>query len=186
MPLNLRKLNDKVKELEDEREDLEDEAEIEFEDEEEDTSNLMSDIYRRSEETAWHRWSTELEPHTEEDEFWKRHKNLIRSINKFAPLSYIVDKRVLNLIDLRLLKLRMLENIGLRYDAEEESLKILGTLQLTRGIRGFFTKALITQRRILYQGIASRRKESEGGGWFGTLLRRKKPEKIEAEEEVMI
>jgi len=184
--LNLRKLNDKVKELEEEREELEDEAEIEFEDEE-DTSNLMSDIYRRSEKTAWHRWSTELEPHTEEDEFWKRHKNLIRSINKFAPLSYIVDKRVLNLIDLRLLKLRMLENIGLRYDAEEESLKILGTLQLTRGIRGFFTTALITQRRILYQGVVSGRRESGGGGGFlSTLFRRKKPEKVEAEEEVMI
>jgi len=179
----LEKLRRRREEMEEEAEEIEDAVEDYDIDEEEEVSRLMADLYRRSEETAFHRWSTEIEPHLEEKEFLERHRNFIRAINKFAPLSYITDNKILLLNSIRRLKIRMLERVGLYDEAEAESLKILASYQESRGVRGFFTKALITQRRILHQYTGRMEGEREKKSTFGLLFRKRPPQPAYYEEE---
>ena len=180
----LEKLRMRREELEKEAEEVEDIADDYDIDEEEEVSRLMADLYRRSEETAFHRWSTEIEPHLEEKEFLERHRNFIRAINKFAPLAYITDPKIFLLNNIRRLKIRMLERIGLYDEAEAESLKILASYQESRGHKGFFTKALITQRRILHQYTGRLGGEGEKKSTFGLLFRKRPPQQTYHEEEL--
>lgn len=136
------------------------------------------DLYAKSPDVAYHRWSTELEPQLEPDEnFGRKHRNLIRPINKFAPLSYITDRRMHTINDLRRLKTILLEKCNLSEAAERESLKIIAFYQESRGDRGFYSRLQVTRHEITEERGGTKARTT--GGLF-----KKKPA-VREEEDVI-
>lgn len=103
----------------------------------------------RSDQTAFMRWSTELEEDQQvtDRELLKKHRPRILDINKFLPLSNIRDKKTIKLFRLRRLNMDLAWEQGLDDLAVETALDNLADYQTTRGQKGFYQKALITQRR---------------------------------------
>lgn len=102
-----------------------------------------------SDQTAFMRWSTELEQSNElvDPEFLKTNKYRVMDINKFLPLSFIKNPRNIPLFRLRRMNMTHEKDAGLFENAAETVLDNLADYQTTRGINGNFQKALITQRR---------------------------------------
>jgi len=103
-----------------------------------------------SEETKYIRWGTQIEKDdTINEAFIDRHPNLVRSINKYMPLAnYGKHDRIQKQIErLRRMEVSMMEDCGLLNDAEEITIDTLGDAQFSRGVDGFYTKELNTQRQ---------------------------------------
>jgi len=135
-----------------------------------------------SDNTAFMRWSTELEktPEVINNEFLKRNKHRIIDINKFLPLSNITNPRLIKLSRLRRMNMQLSNDAGLTDLADETTLDNLADYQMSRGQQGFYQKALITQRRE-WKESSDREKKT---GLLKNLLRGKKEqEEIETMEE---
>lgn len=135
-----------------------------------------------SDNTAFMRWSTELEktPDVVNNDFLKRNKHRIIDINKFLPLSNITNPRLIKLSRLRRMNMQLSQDAGLTDLAEETTLDNLADYQMSRGQQGFYQKALITQRRE-WKESSDREKKT---GLLKNILRGKKEqEEIETMEE---
>ena len=102
-----------------------------------------------SDQTAFMRWSTEIEQSNNliDNNFLKQNKYRILDINKFLPLSFIKNPRNIPLFRLRRINMTHEKDAGLYENAAETVLDNLADYQTTRGVDGNFQKALITQRR---------------------------------------
>ena len=102
-----------------------------------------------SDQTAFMRWSTELEKKDRlvDDDFLHNNQHRIIDLDKFLPLSFIDDPRSIKLFRLRRMNITLAKDAGLIDLADETTLDNLADYQTTRGVRGNYQKALITQRR---------------------------------------
>jgi len=135
-----------------------------------------------SDQTAFMRWSTELEKVHDiiDKEFLIRNKHRIMDINKILPLSFIENPRSLQLFRLRRINIGLSTDAGLLDLADETTLDNLADYQTTRGIRGNYQKALITQRRE----FKDNRMEEKKAGLLDRLLRGKQEQEPQRLEEV--
>jgi len=105
-----------------------------------------------SEQTAYMRWSTELEQDPRgltDQKFMERHKARIIDINKFLPMSNITNPYSIKIFRLRRMIIDLAKEAGLQELAEETALDNLADYNTTRGQHGFLQKAMITQRQEL-------------------------------------
>jgi len=108
-----------------------------------------------SEQTAYMRWSTELEQDPTgltDQKFMQRHKARIIDINKFLPMSNITNPYSIKIFRLRRMIIDLAKEAGLEELAEETALDNLADYNTTRGQHGFLQKAMITQRQELDNG----------------------------------
>lgn len=124
-----------------------------------------------SDNTAFMRWSTEIEQQDElvDKPFLHRHRHRVLSINKFTPLAFYKDEREIRLRKLRNINITLAKNAGLEETAEETALDNIDDAQTSRGWKGEYQRALITQRHEIRE-----EKESKVGRFSG--LFGKKPE----------
>lgn len=127
-----------------------------------------------SDNTAFMRWSTELEQQDvlSDKDYIKRHRHRIMSLNKFPALAFYTDSRQLLLRKLRNVVITLSKNAGLEETAEEAALDNNDDAQMTRGWNGNYSKVLITQRHELkeesmeekvgrFSGLFGKKKEEE-------------------------
>lgn len=121
-----------------------------------------------SDQTAFMRWSTEIEPDRNivDDEFIKRYLPMILDNNKFLSLSNIQNPRSIKLYHLRRNLMRMAWDNGLVDTAIETALSNVADYNTTRGQNGFYQKALITQRREWEDKTQEQKKQ----GLFSRLI----------------
>lgn len=121
-----------------------------------------------SDQTAFMRWSTEIEKVDKiiDDDFLEENRHRVMDINKILPLSFIEDKRSVKLFRLRRMLIDRCKDAGLLDLADETVLDNLADYQTTRGIRGNYQNALITQRREWQDKSEANRKE----GFVNRLL----------------
>ena len=102
-----------------------------------------------SDQTAFMRWSTELEKieHIIDNDFLEHNRHRVMDINKILPLSFIDNPKSIKLFRLRRMNIGLAKDAGLIDLADETTLDNLADYQTTRGIRGNYQNALITQRR---------------------------------------
>jgi len=135
-----------------------------------------------SDNTAFMRWSTELEktPQVIDNKFLERNRHRIIDINKFLPLSNITNPRMIKLSRLRRMNMQLSQDAGLNDLAEETTLDNVADYQMSRGNQGFYQKALITQRREWKDSSSQEQKT----GMLKNLIRGKKQqEKAESIED---
>jgi len=137
------------------------------------------DAIGASDTTQFMRMQTEIEKKDNliDDIFIKKHKSRIIACNKFAPLSNIQNPKQIQIQRLRNIKIDLLEAAGLYDVAERTALDSVSDFQISRGIGGFYQKALITQR---YEMKDDARKDNKSR--LGGLFRRDEPEP-EGEEQ---
>ena len=137
------------------------------------------DAIGSSDTTQFMRMQTEIEKKDNliDDKFIIKHKSRIIACNKFAPLSNISNPKQIQIQRLRNIKIDLLEAAGLYDVAERTALDSVSDFQISRGMGGFYQKALITQRYEM-KDDARKDKASRLGGMF----RRKEPE-LEEESE---
>ena len=133
-----------------------------------------------SDNTSFLRMQTQIEKKDKliDDDFFRRHPARIISCDKFAPLANIQDYTQIELDRVRRLKIDLLEEAGLYEDAEKAALDNIADFQDTRGYKGFFQQAQITERHILKQSTDTR---LDKAGRFSNVFKRKKPEEEEQE-----
>ena len=131
------------------------------------------DAIGASDTTQFMRMQTEIEKKDDliDKDFIIRHKSRIIACNKFAPLSNISNPKQIQIQRLRNIKIDLLEAAGLYDVAERTALDSVSDFQISRGMGGFYQKALITQRYEM-KDEARKDKASRLGGMF----RRKEPE----------
>ena len=127
-----------------------------------------------SDQTAFMRWSTELEKVHDiiDKEFLVRNRHRVMDINKILPLAFIENPKSLQLFRLRRINIGLSTDAGLVDLADETTLDNLADYQTTRGIRGNYQKALITQRREFKDNNIDDKKS----GLLNRLLRGKQDE----------
>jgi len=101
-----------------------------------------------SDNTAYMRWSTEIEPKKDviDSDFMRRNSNYIIMADKFAPLANFNDPRLIQLHKLKMINLTLEMNAGLKDSAELTVISAIDDIQVSRGDKGFYQRALITQR----------------------------------------
>jgi len=122
-----------------------------------------------SDNTAFMHWSTELE-HNEDimnRRFLQRNRHRVGDINKILALSNITSPRTIKLAHLRRMNMTLAKDAGLEELADETMLDNIADYQTSRGIEGFYQKALITQRRELLDN----QKKEEKKGLLKSLFR---------------
>lgn len=129
--------------------------------------------------TAFLRMQTELEPRKNlvDGDFFQRHRSRIIAFDKFAPLSNIADKRLLQIDRMRRKIIDLEEEAGLFDEAETDALDNVADFQISRGFGGFFQKAQITQRHE----IREETKQDKSARWGG-LFKRKNEEPGQGED----
>ena len=134
-----------------------------------------------SDQTAFMRWSTELEkqPGTIDEDFIKNNIHRIIDINKFLPLSFIDNPKSIKLFRLRRMNITMAKDAHLIDLADETTLDNLADYQTTRGIRGNYQKALITQRREWQDKTDIEKKKSLIGGLIRGRAEQQKQDNME-------
>ena len=127
-----------------------------------------------SDNTAFMRWSTELEEihNVIDGDFLAENRHRVGDLNKFLPLSNIVNPHMIKLLRLRRMNMGMAKDAGLMDVADETMLDNLADCQTSRGIAGFYQNALITQKREWLD----KSKEKEKGGIIKSLVRGKRDE----------
>ena len=135
-----------------------------------------------SDQTAFMRWSTELEKVHDiiDKEFLVRNRHRVMDINKILPLAFIENPRSLQLFRLRRINIGLSTDANLMDLADETTLDNLADYQTTRGIRGNYQKALITQRREFKDNNLENKRQ----GLLNKLLRGKQDEQPDSLEEV--
>lgn len=115
-----------------------------------------------SDNTAFMRWSTEMEetPRVIDKNFLEENRHRVGDINKFLPLSNIVNPHMIKLLRLRRMNMSMAKDAGLLDVADETMLDNLADCQTSRGLGGFYQNALITQKREWLDKSTDKEKES--------------------------
>ena len=128
-----------------------------------------------SDNTAYMKWSTELEPKKDvmDGEFMNRNRNLILFADKFAPLANFTEPRLMQLHKLKQLNMILAQSAGLDSTAEETVISAIDDIQVSRGDHGFYQRALITQRHELQQEEHSDTQKKVG--FFNKLFSKKEP-----------
>lgn len=136
------------------------------------TTSYEKQIIREpiSDQTAYMRWSTELEKihHIIDNDFLQNNKHRIIDINKILPLSFIENPRAIKLFHLRRMNIELAKDAGLYDLADTTVMDNLADYQTTRGTHGNYQKALITTRREWEDKTKSQEKK----GIFGRLMRK--------------
>ena len=127
-----------------------------------------------SDQTAFIRWSTEIEKvdNIIDDKFLARNRYRVIDINKILPLGFIDNPKSIKLFRLRRMNMGHEKDAGLFDLAEETVMDNLADYQTTRGIRGNYQNALITQRREW----RDRTENASKKGLFGRLIRSRNDE----------
>lgn len=101
-----------------------------------------------SDNTAYMRWATELEKKEDivDKEFLSRNKRLAINVNKFPALAFYESHQERRLRYLRNINLILAQNAGLDDVADETIYANIDDIQVSRGWKGNFTKALQTWR----------------------------------------
>lgn len=125
-----------------------------------------------SDNTAFMRWSTELEEihNVIDKDFLRDNRHRVGDLNKFLPLSNITNPHMIKLLRLRRMNMSMAKDAGLMDVADETMLDNLADCQTSRGIAGFYQNALITQKREWLD----KSKEHEQQSLIKNLVRGKK------------
>ena len=128
-----------------------------------------------SDNTAFARMQTELETDRKglvDRGMIAKHRPRVLSLNKFAPLANIgTNSKQVQIDRIRRCKIDLLMEAGLEDDAVETALDNIADLQLSRGIKGFYQKAMITQRHEFKEDMKDERKRK-----FGSFFRRSQEE----------
>lgn len=131
-----------------------------------------------SDNTAFMRMQVQLEKNDIIDkDFYERFAPRIIQLDKFAALSN-ADKQQKQIERIRTIKMDFLEDAGLYDEAIKSSLDSVRDHQNLRGYKGFFQKAIITERHEIKQDKQAAAKMSRFSGLFG-----RKQKEIDAEEE---
>lgn len=134
-----------------------------------------------SDNTAFMRWSTEVEEEKtlSNADYITRHRHRLMSLNKFPALAFYTDQRQLLLRKLRNIGITLCKNAGLEETAEETALDNIDDAQMTRGWQGNYSKVLITQRHELKE-----ERIEEKAGRFSGLFGKKKEEEQQTTNDV--
>jgi len=102
-----------------------------------------------SDNTAYMKWSTEIEPKQNiiSNDFLYRNRISIIGLDKFAPLANFNDPKMLRLHKLKMMIIDLETEAGLSESAERTVLSAIDDIQISRGDKGFYQRALITQRQ---------------------------------------
>ena len=108
------------------------------------------------------RWSTELEQIHDlvDSNFFKKNKQRIIDINKFLPLAFIENPKEKKLYRLRRMNMDLCTEAELNDLADTTVLDNLADYQTTRGSRGNYQNALITQRKEWKDNTSEEKKQS--------------------------
>jgi len=101
-----------------------------------------------SDNSTFMKWSTEIEEKKGiiDEDFMRRNSLLIIGFDKFAPLANFNDPILTRLHKLKMMIISLELEAGLQDAAEQTAMSILDDIQISRGDKGFYQKALITQR----------------------------------------
>ena len=133
-------------------------------------SSVMSD------NTAYMKWSTEIEPkkNMTGPDFFDRNRILLLFADKFAPLANFTEPRMLALHKLKMLNHELAEAAGLESVCEKTAISAIDDIQISRGNQGFYQRALITQRHELQEQRTTEAQKKVG--FFNKLFGAKPPE----------
>jgi hypothetical protein len=123
-----------------------------------------------SDNTTFMRWSTELETkdNVTDSDFMGRNSLQIMALDKFPALAFYEDPRLLRLRKRKLMNLILAQNLGLEQTCEEIVLSTIDDVQTSRGWKGAYSKALITQRHEL--DTKERTEPQKKAKWFNRFI----------------
>ena len=133
-----------------------------------------------SDTTKFIRWGTQVEKDDIVDKtFISKHRNLVAIVNKWLPLANYNkrDMKQKQLERLRRMEIELYESAGLVDDAETVVIDSWGDAQFSRGVDGFYTKELNTQRQKVKD--ETEHEESKKRGFFKN--KKEKPENRDGE-----
>lgn len=155
-----------------------------YEEPDQDTENTTYESRPQyvSDNTAFMRWSTEIEQidNIIDSNFLKRNNIRIIDLDKFLPLSNITNKKNVQLFRLRRMIIQSSVDAGLTDVAEDAALSNLADYQMSRGIGGFYQNALITQKR---EWMDRSREQKKTGILKGLISGRKEESRMQTLEE---
>ena len=126
-----------------------------------------------------YKYEMENKPGLIDQNYMKRNKDLVISINKFMPLGYYNRPHTLKLIGRRFSNIIGERDAGLDDNAEETTLCILKDIAMSRGQQGFAAKLEVTEHKV-WEDITKR---NEKRPLFGGFLRKHNEE---TEQTVML
>ncbi len=131
-----------------------------------------------SDQTAFMRWSTELERihHIIDDDWLIKNRHRVIDINKILPLSFISNPKAIKLFHLRRQLIELANDAGLDDLADATVLDNLADYQTTRGTNGNYQNALITTKREWLDRTQNNQKK----GFFGKLIKNNEQQQTEA------
>ena len=129
-----------------------------------------------SDNTAYMKWSTEIEPKKNiiNDDFLYRNRISIMGLDKFAPLANFNDPRLMRLHKLKMMIIDLEMEAGLTESAEQTALSAIDDIQVSRGEKGFYQRALITQRQEFESSEITEAQKKVG--FFNKLFSKKEPQ----------
>ena len=135
-----------------------------------------------SDQTAFMRWSTELEKVHDviDNEFLQRNRHRVIDINKILPLSFISNPKAIKLFHLRRQLIDLSNDAGLQGLADSTVLDNLADYQTTRGTNGNYQNALITTKR---EWLDRTHTENKRGVW-GKLIKGRNREQEEGTQAI--
>lgn len=136
-----------------------------------------------SDNTSYMRWSTEIEPKQNviSGDFLNRNKILVMFADKFAPLANFTEPKQYILHKLKIMNASLALDAELDDICEETALSAIDDIQMSRGDKGFYQKALITQR----QEFQEDRSDTQRRVGFWNKLFSKKPDEGQQQGQVM-
>lgn len=136
-----------------------------------------------SDNTAYMKWSTEIEPKKNiiTDDFLHRNRISIIGLDKFAPLANFTDAKMIRLHKLKMIIIDLQMSAGLTEGAEQTALSAIDDIQVSRGDRGFYQKALITQRQEFE--TSDNTETQKRVGFFNKLFSKKEPQQQEGQQQ---
>ena len=123
-----------------------------------------------SDNTTFMRWSTEIETkdHVTDSDFMDRNSLLIFAADKFPAMAFFEEPREKQLRKLKINNAILARDAGLSKMAEETIISTIDDVQMSRGWKGNYSKALITQRHEL--DTKERTEPQKKAKWFNRFI----------------
>jgi hypothetical protein len=136
-----------------------------------------------SDNSSYMKWSTELQvdKNITNDDFLYRNRIPILGLNKFAALANFTDFKMIRLHKLKMIIIDLQMSAGLTEGAEQTALSAIDDIQCSRGDRGFYQKALITQRQEFE--TSENTETQKRVGFFNKLFSKKEPQQQEGQQK---